>query len=69
MISAQKNGKTAEMAGLALCNEFDCENETEIYVGATKEEQAKLCWEQAKMFVESPVANKALVNGFYAMQK
>jgi hypothetical protein len=48
---------------------FDCENEAEIYVGATKEEQAKLCWEQAKMFIESPVANEICKMGFYAMQK
>jgi hypothetical protein len=27
---------------------FDLEMEAEIYVGATKEEQARLCWEQAK---------------------
>jgi hypothetical protein len=45
---------------------FDLEMEAEIYVGATKEEQARLCWEQAKMFVESPVSNPALRQmGFY----
>lgn len=68
---AKKNGKTAEMAGMALyAMSFDLEMEAEIYVGATKEEQAKLCWEQAKMFIESPVANPALKKmGFYAMQR
>lgn len=68
---AKKNGKTAEMAGLALfAMSFDLEMEAEIYVGATKEEQARLCWEQAKMFIESPVANPALRQmGFYAMQR
>ncbi|MCG9792498.1 terminase large subunit [Flavobacterium algicola] len=68
---AKKNGKTAEMAGLALYTmSFDLEMEAEIYVGATKEEQARLCWEQAKMFIDSPVANKALSKmGFYAMQR
>ena len=68
---AKKNGKTAEMAGVALLTmSFDCENEAEIYVGATKEEQAKLCWEQAKMFIESPLANPVLKKmGFYTMQK
>jgi phage terminase large subunit-like protein len=68
---AKKNGKTAEMAGMALyCMSFDLEMEAEIYVGATKEEQARLCWEQAKMFIESPVANPALRKmGFYTMQK
>lgn len=68
---AKKNGKTAEMAGMALyAMSFDLEMEAEIYVGATKEEQARLCWEQAKMFIESPVANPALRKiGFYAMQR
>jgi phage terminase large subunit-like protein len=68
---AKKNGKTAEMAGLALfAMSFDLEMEAEIYVGATKEEQARLCWEQAKMFVESPVSNPALRQmGFYCMQR
>lgn len=68
---AKKNGKTAEMAGMALyAMSFDLEMEAEIYVGATKEEQARLCWEQAKMFIESPVANPNLRKmGFYTMQK
>lgn len=68
---AKKNGKTAEMAGLALfAMSFDLEMEAEIYVGATKEEQARLCWEQAKMFIESPVSNHALRQmGFYTMQR
>lgn len=68
---AKKNGKTAEMAGLALYGmSFDLEMEAEIYVAATKEDQARLCWEQAKMYIESPVANPKLRNmGFYAMQK
>lgn len=68
---AKKNGKTAEMAGVSLYGmSFDMEMEAEIYIGATKEEQARLCWEQAKMFIESPVANPALRKmGFYAMQR
>jgi phage terminase large subunit-like protein len=68
---AKKNGKTAEMAGMALyAMSFDLEMEAEIYVGATKEDQARLCWEQAKMFIESPVANPNLRKmGFYTMQK
>ncbi|KQS45924.1 hypothetical protein ASG38_15045 [Flavobacterium sp. Leaf359] len=68
---AKKNGKTAEMAGLSLyCMSFDLEMEAEAYVGATKEEQARLCWEQAKMFIESPLANPALQKmGFYVQQK
>jgi hypothetical protein len=35
---------------------FDLEMEAEIYVGATKEEQARLLG-TGKMFVESPVSN------------
>lgn len=68
---AKKNGKTAEMAGLALyCLSFDLEMAAQIYVGATKEEQARICWEQAKMYINSPVANPALRNmGFYCLQK
>src|SRR5690606_21836470 len=67
---AKKNGKTAEMAGLALyCMSFDLEMEAQIYVGATKEAQAKLCWAQAKSFIESPVANSALKKmGFRCLQ-
>lgn len=68
---AKKNGKSAEMAGLALyCMSFDNEKEAEVYVGATKEDQAKICWQQARNFVESPSANPDLKNiGFYCKQK
>lgn len=68
---AKKNGKTAEMAGLALfCMSFDLEMAAQIYVGATKEEQARICWKQAKMFIDSPVSNPALRNmGFRCFQK
>jgi phage terminase large subunit-like protein len=68
---AKKNGKSAEMAGLGLyCMSFDMEMEAEVYVGATKEDQAKICWEQAASFINSPVANKKLLKmGFYTQQK
>lgn len=68
---AKKNGKSAEMAGLALyCMSFEQEMEAQIYVGATKEEQAKICWKQAKMFIDSPVANPWLKKiGFFCQQK
>lgn len=68
---AKKNGKTAEMAGLALyCMSFDMEMGAQIYVGATKEDQAKICWNQARMFIESPVANPNLKNmGFRCLQR
>lgn len=68
---AKKNGKTAEMAGLALfmmC--LDGEIEAEVYVGATKEDQAKICWKQAKQFIDSNVANPVLRHiGFYCKQR
>lgn len=68
---AKKNGKTAEMAGLALyCMSFDFEMEAEIYVGATKEDQARLCWKQAKQFITSAVANPMLKKmGFWCKQR
>ena len=68
---AKKNGKTAEMAGVALymmC--LDGENESEVYVGATKEDQAKICWKQARQFIDSSVANPGLKHiGFYCKQR
>jgi len=68
---AKKNGKSAEMAGLALyCLSFDMEMEAEVYVGATKEDQARICWNAAKQFIESPVANPMLKEiGFYVRQR
>lgn len=49
---ARKNGKTAGLAGLGLYLQgFDNEEGPEIYVGATKEQQAKVLWEQAHQFV------------------
>ncbi|QLE02897.1 terminase large subunit [Galbibacter sp. BG1] len=49
---ARKNGKTAVLAGLGLyCESFDNEEAPEIYVGATKEAQAKVLWEQAYQYV------------------
>lgn len=68
---AKKNGKSAEMAGLALyMMSFEMEAEAEIYIGATKEDQAKICWTAAKNFIESPHANPALKKlGFTCKQK
>ena len=67
----KKNGKTAEMAGLALTvMAIDGESEGEVYVGATKEDQAKICWKQAKQFIDSSVANPGLKQiGFYTKQR
>ncbi|WP_295093748.1 terminase TerL endonuclease subunit [uncultured Flavobacterium sp.] len=68
---AKKNGKTAEMAGLALyCLSFDLEMAAQVYVAATKEDQARICWDQARDYIESPVANPKLARmGFYVRQK
>lgn len=68
---AKKNGKSAEMAGIGLWGMcFDLEMEAEIYIGATKEQQAEICWKQAAQFIQSPVANKLLEKmGFYVRQK
>lgn len=68
---AKKNGKSAEMAGIGLyAMSFDMEMEAQIYIGATKEEQARICWNQAEAFINSPVANPILKQlGFYTMQK
>jgi phage terminase large subunit-like protein len=68
---AKKNGKSAEMAGVALYGmSFDQEAEAEIYIGATKEDQAKICWNQARSFVDGPHANPTLRNlGFRCKQK
>jgi len=68
---AKKNGKSAEMAGVCLYGmSFDNEAEAEIYIGATKEEQAKICWNQARSFVDGPHSNPMLRKlGFRAKQK
>lgn len=48
----RKNSKTAQMAGVGLyCLTFDSSDSPEIYVGATKELQAKILWKQAADFV------------------
>lgn len=67
----KKNGKTAEMAGLSLfCMALDNEMGAKNYVGATKEDQAKLCWDQAADFINSPVANPIMRQlGFIVQQK
>lgn len=68
---AKKNGKSAEMAGVALfCMSFDFEMEAQVYVGATKEDQARICWKQAAQFIQSPAANPMLRKlGFEVQQR
>ena len=67
----KKNGKTAEMAGLCLyISALDNEMSAQVFIGATKEDQAKLCWKQAADFIKSPVANPILRKlGFIVQQK
>jgi len=49
---ARKNGKSAQVAGFGLfCQGFLREEGAEVYVGATKEAQAKVLWEQASQYV------------------
>ena len=64
----KKNGKTAVMAGVGLyCMSFDLEYGAEIYVGATKEDQAKLCFNQAADFINKSSALKQI--GFSTYQR
>ena len=64
----KKNGKTAVMAGVDLFHlGFDGEPGAECYIGATKEEQAKLCFHQACEFIQkSPILQKL---GFKILQR
>ena len=64
----KKNGKTAVMAGLNLFHlSFDLEQGAECYIGATKEEQAKLCFNQACEFItKSPLLQQL---GFRVLQR
>ena len=65
---AKKNGKTAGKGGLGLfVMGFDEEEGAEVYIGATKEDQAKLCFNQAADFIKS---SSLLQNvGFRVYQK
>jgi phage terminase large subunit-like protein len=65
---ARKNGKTTQLAGLGLyCQSLDGEQGPEIYVGATKEAQAKTLWEQAYEFVNKSILLRTL--GFKNTQR
>ena len=64
---ARKNGKTAVLAGAGLYFQ-SCEDEgAEIYVGATKELQAKVLWEQASQFVAKGIQLR--MAGFKSFQR
>lgn len=65
---ARKNGKTTLLAGLGLLGQsLDGEEGPEIYVGATKEAQAKTLWEQAFSFVDKSLMLRTL--GFRNTQR
>lgn len=65
---ARKNGKTTQLSGLGLyCQSLDGEEGPEIYVGATKEAQAKTLWEQAFSFVDKSLLLRTL--GFKNTQR
>lgn len=50
---ARKNGKTAQLAALGLFHMIGDEDDSpEVYVGATKEDQARICWQQAVDFIK-----------------
>ena len=65
---AKKNGKTAEEAADNLYMiGFDNEQGAQVYVGATKEDQARLCFDQSAKFVDKSTYLRHL--GFYVQQK
>lgn len=65
---ARKNGKSAKVAGAGLLFEgFDGEEGGEVYVGATKEAQAKIIWEQGGQFVYKSLPLRYL--GFQVTQR
>ncbi|WP_435263030.1 terminase large subunit [Tenacibaculum sp. nBUS_03] len=65
---AKKNGKTAVEAGDGLfAMSFDLEQGAEVYIGATKEEQAKLCFGQASEFIQKSSVLQQI--GFRVYQK
>lgn len=50
---ARKNGKTTLLAGVGLYLAFaDSEPGAEVYSAATKRDQAKICWNEARRMVE-----------------
>lgn len=57
---ARKNGKTTFASAIALLMMiFDNEQGAEIYTAATKRDQAKICWTEAKnMIAKSPALKK-----------
>ncbi|MBF8255860.1 MAG: hypothetical protein HW404_368 [Anaerolineales bacterium] len=59
---ARKNGKTTMLAGVGLLLAFfDGEPGAEVYAAATKRDQAKICWSEAKRMVQKTPALKSRI--------
>ncbi|HIP48685.1 MAG TPA: terminase large subunit [Lutibacter sp.] len=64
----RKNGKTAGLSGLGLAAmAIDNVSSPEIFVGATKEAQAKTLWDQAVQFIKK--SNALRQSGFKPLQR
>ncbi len=62
---ARKNGKTTFAAAIALYMlVLDGEQGAEVYTAATKHDQAKICWTEAKHMVEKSPALKKYIQAF-----
>jgi phage terminase large subunit-like protein len=62
---ARKNGKTTFAAAIALLMMiFDGEEGAEVYTAATKRDQAKICWTEAKNMVQKSPALKKYVDSY-----
>ncbi|HLI51910.1 MAG TPA: terminase TerL endonuclease subunit [Thermomicrobiaceae bacterium] len=58
----RKNGKSTTAAGIALLlGFFDGEGGAEVYAAATKKDQARIVWDEAKRMVEKSPALKARI--------
>ncbi len=57
---ARKNGKTTMGAGLAIyMTDFDDEPGAEVYIAATKRDQARICWDElSRMIARTPALRK-----------
>ena len=62
---ARKNGKTTFAAAISLMMMiFDGEQGAEVYTAATKRDQAKICWTEAKNMVAKSPALKKYIESF-----
>ena len=62
---ARKNGKTTFASAIALMMMvFDGEQGAEVYTAATKRDQAKICWSEAKNMVSKSPALKKYIDSY-----